>query len=273
MTVSIRAQIRSGHRKQSMSGSNVGKTSEQTCRIEPTAQDRDGTKDASRVEVPKPQGFRGKRDAKELDNFLWHMERFFKAITLTDEAAKMGDSSKVESLEDIHATGEGDEVSKDHNAHRMGSTKRPNVREGREEGTHYHDRGKGTGRRSTYGLDAATSPHTHGQGHLGKGELDGQEEATLQASKVQESTSIRGLTREGKLGTCGCLEKVLETHREVSRRGNDGDVDDIGGGECHKMLQMTLPMGLYRSWEASRDPWRHLHLATKWKSMETSIEG
>ncbi|KAL6348651.1 hypothetical protein AAG906_016180 [Vitis piasezkii] len=167
---------------------------------------------------------------RELDNFLWHMERSFKAITLTDEAAKRGDSSKVESLEDIHATGGGDEVSKDHNAPRMGSTKTPNVREG-----------MGIGRRSTYGLDAATSPHTHGQGHLGKGELDGQEEATLQASKVQESTSIRGLTREG----------------------NDGDVDDIGGEECHKMLQMTLPM----------DPWRHLQLATKWKSMETSIEG
>ena len=47
----------------------------------------------------------------------------------------------------------------------------------------------------------------------------------------------------------------------------------IGGGECHKMLQMTLPMVLYRRWEASRDPWRHLHLATKWKSMEAFGEG
>ena len=28
------------------------------------------TQEASRVEVPKPQGFSGKRDAKELDNFL-----------------------------------------------------------------------------------------------------------------------------------------------------------------------------------------------------------
>ena len=65
----------------------------------------------------------------------------------------------------------------------------------------------------------------------------------------------------------------METHREISRRGNDGDVDDISGEECHKMLQMTLPMGLYRIWEASREPWRHLHLAIKWKSMETSIEG
>ena len=44
---------------------------------------------------------------------------------------KIGDSSKVESLEDSHATGRGDRVSKDHNAPRMGSTKTPNVREGR----------------------------------------------------------------------------------------------------------------------------------------------
>ena len=43
------------------------------------------------------------------------------------------------------------------------------------------------------------------------------------------------------MGTCGCLEKVLETHREVSKRGNDEDVDGMGGGECHRMLQMTLP--------------------------------
>nr|CAN81096.1 hypothetical protein VITISV_033039 [Vitis vinifera] len=47
------------------------------------------TQEASRVEVPKPHGFSGKRDAKELDNFLWHMERYFEAIALTDEAAKV----------------------------------------------------------------------------------------------------------------------------------------------------------------------------------------
>ena len=41
------------------------------------------------MEVPRPQGFSGKRDAKELDNFLWHMERYFEAIALTDEAAKV----------------------------------------------------------------------------------------------------------------------------------------------------------------------------------------
>ena len=34
------------------------------------------TQEASRVEVPKPHRFSGNRDAKELDNFLWHMERY-----------------------------------------------------------------------------------------------------------------------------------------------------------------------------------------------------
>ena len=47
------------------------------------------TQEAFRVEVPKPQGFSGKRDAKELDNFLWHIERYFEAIALTDEATKV----------------------------------------------------------------------------------------------------------------------------------------------------------------------------------------
>ena len=47
------------------------------------------TQEASRVEVLKPQWFSGKRDAKELDNFLWHMERYFEVITLTDEETKV----------------------------------------------------------------------------------------------------------------------------------------------------------------------------------------
>ena len=38
--------------------------------------------------MPKPQGFSGKWDEKELDN-LWHMERYFEAITLTGEVAKV----------------------------------------------------------------------------------------------------------------------------------------------------------------------------------------
>ncbi|RVW47773.1 hypothetical protein CK203_091768 [Vitis vinifera] len=47
------------------------------------------THEAPRVEVPKPHTFSGKRDAKELDNFLWHMERYFEAIALTDEATNV----------------------------------------------------------------------------------------------------------------------------------------------------------------------------------------
>ncbi|RVW96094.1 hypothetical protein CK203_027700 [Vitis vinifera] len=47
------------------------------------------THEAPRVEVPKPHTFSGKRDAKELDNFLWHMERYFKVIALMDKATKV----------------------------------------------------------------------------------------------------------------------------------------------------------------------------------------
>ncbi|KAK2970517.1 hypothetical protein RJ640_001722 [Escallonia rubra] len=34
-----------------------------------------------RVGAPKPKEFGGKRDAKELDNFIWHMERYFEGGT------------------------------------------------------------------------------------------------------------------------------------------------------------------------------------------------
>ncbi|KAL6315079.1 hypothetical protein AAG906_030933 [Vitis piasezkii] len=46
------------------------------------------THEALRVEVPKPHTFNGKRDDKEMDNFLWHMERYFEAITLMNESTK-----------------------------------------------------------------------------------------------------------------------------------------------------------------------------------------
>ena len=59
------------------------------------------------------------------------------AESLTDY--KRGDSSKVEPLENSHATGGGDEVSRDHNAPRMGSDKTPNIREGvRRKGRSLH---------------------------------------------------------------------------------------------------------------------------------------
>ena len=47
------------------------------------------THEAPSVEVPKPHTFSGQRDAKELDNYLWHMERYFEAIRLNDEATKV----------------------------------------------------------------------------------------------------------------------------------------------------------------------------------------
>ena len=36
--------------------------------------------EAPRVEVLKPHTFSGQRDAKEIDNYLWHIERYFEAI-------------------------------------------------------------------------------------------------------------------------------------------------------------------------------------------------
>ena len=47
------------------------------------------THEAPRVEVPKPHTFSGKRDANELDNFFWHMECYFEAISLRDEAIEV----------------------------------------------------------------------------------------------------------------------------------------------------------------------------------------
>ena len=37
-----------------------------------------------KVRVPEPKGFRGARNAKELENFLWDMEQFFKAAHVPD---------------------------------------------------------------------------------------------------------------------------------------------------------------------------------------------
>ena len=47
------------------------------------------THEAPRVDVPKPHTFSGQWDAKELDNYLWHIERYFEAIGLNDEATKV----------------------------------------------------------------------------------------------------------------------------------------------------------------------------------------
>ncbi|KAH7687940.1 PspA lactotransferrin-binding region domain-containing protein [Dioscorea alata] len=42
----------------------------------------------SRVDVPKPKMYGGSRNAKELDNFLWSLEQYFKALSITEDAKK-----------------------------------------------------------------------------------------------------------------------------------------------------------------------------------------
>ncbi|KAF2321025.1 hypothetical protein GH714_032843 [Hevea brasiliensis] len=43
----------------------------------------------SRVEVPKPSVYSGARNAKEIDNFLWSLEQYFRAIGIADDAKKV----------------------------------------------------------------------------------------------------------------------------------------------------------------------------------------
>ncbi|XP_068666698.1 uncharacterized protein [Aristolochia californica] len=44
---------------------------------------------APKVKVPEPKSYNGKRDAKELENFLWQMEQYFKATKISEEALKV----------------------------------------------------------------------------------------------------------------------------------------------------------------------------------------
>ena len=48
---------------------------------------------APRVDVPKPKGFSGNRDAKELDAFIWGMEQYFQAIKMTVDEDKVQTAS------------------------------------------------------------------------------------------------------------------------------------------------------------------------------------
>ncbi|RVW27270.1 hypothetical protein CK203_103098 [Vitis vinifera] len=123
---------------------------------------------------------------------------------------KRGDSSKVESLEDSHATGGGDEVSKDHNAPRMESGKTPNIREGKglfkEEGAQCHDRGGGTRRQSTYELNVAARSQKGSRAEVAHTHMDkvtkekvnsmGKRKQHSKHQKCMYFASIRGLTGE-----------------------------------------------------------------------------
>ena len=42
-----------------------------------------------KLEVPKPQKYHGKRDAREIDNFLWSVERYFDAMKMDSDASKI----------------------------------------------------------------------------------------------------------------------------------------------------------------------------------------
>ncbi|RVW78883.1 hypothetical protein CK203_043173 [Vitis vinifera] len=43
-----------------------------------------GSKAPSKLRVPEPKGFNGNRNTKELENFLWDIEQFFKATHVPD---------------------------------------------------------------------------------------------------------------------------------------------------------------------------------------------
>jgi archaellum component FlaC len=42
-----------------------------------------------RIEYPKPKHYDGRRDAKDVENFLWQMEVYFEGVNLIDEAMKV----------------------------------------------------------------------------------------------------------------------------------------------------------------------------------------
>lgn len=45
--------------------------------------------DSPKVRAPDPKPTQGISDARELDNFLWQMERHFEAMVINDEKAKV----------------------------------------------------------------------------------------------------------------------------------------------------------------------------------------
>ncbi|KAH9607898.1 hypothetical protein KSS87_011915 [Heliosperma pusillum] len=44
---------------------------------------------STRIKVPQPPKFNGSRDAKEIDNFLWCVERYFDALQVRDDVTKI----------------------------------------------------------------------------------------------------------------------------------------------------------------------------------------
>ena len=48
-----------------------------------------GPKETKALDSFKPKSFNVKREAKELDTFLWNMERYFKYLKLEDDESKI----------------------------------------------------------------------------------------------------------------------------------------------------------------------------------------
>lgn len=46
-------------------------------------------RETPRLEIPKPKTFDGKRDAKEVENFLWDLEQYFDVMRIVEEPAKV----------------------------------------------------------------------------------------------------------------------------------------------------------------------------------------
>ena len=57
-----------------------------------------------------------------------------------------------------------------------------------------------------------------------------------------------------------------------SRQKRDEDVCSLGGRECHRMFQTSLPMGLYRAQEASGDFYTQPLVGRVWKVLEMPKE-
>ncbi|KAK8292025.1 hypothetical protein V6Z12_D06G095200 [Gossypium hirsutum] len=45
------------------------------------------------IDVPKPERFNGAQSARDVDNFLWEMEQYFRAIGIEDDAIKVNTTS------------------------------------------------------------------------------------------------------------------------------------------------------------------------------------
>ncbi|KAF2319762.1 hypothetical protein GH714_018609 [Hevea brasiliensis] len=48
-----------------------------------------GVAHGARVDAPRPKAYSGARNAREIDNFLWNVERYFETVGITEDAVKL----------------------------------------------------------------------------------------------------------------------------------------------------------------------------------------